>query len=416
MMKMLPTSTSTCPEQQPVFLRRRAGVQDGHCHGDGNHMLNSSLLLSLTSDGKEKSKKKTGKHFVSFKFKSGKSSMIGVGGASAIVLFMLLSIPFRSYLKKNARYSHFHHSDSESEHIMDMEQSTLLRSRSLRRDDKNEQVGSCHHLPSIYWINLDKSKERRKALEKSMKKSGIVNERRIAASGAKEASDLINSEQLIFHPDITIYPGNGQPSFKKHPENIYTYNEAACLLSHLKAIKQAYDDGRETALIVEDDALLSSVFCDAFDAYVAQAPTGWKVLQLATNNPHVVMQGSLMHEPFISWQRYHHSSRAYLINRSGMETLLGKVHSTTLSGDSVWSVQEFPSVVADEAIYTFIGDTYYSTGLWVDTSQLDSTIQKHQVEGRWADPYSIVAGKEREQLAMKSRPHQLIYLTVLCSL
>eukprot|EP00957_Ditylum_brightwellii_P108802 8299633-Ditylum_brightwellii.AAC.1 len=95
-------------------------------------------------------------------------------------------------------------------------------------------------------------------------------------------------------------------------------------MSHLKAIKQAYDDGREVALIVEDDALLSSLFCDEFDDYVAQAPEGWKVLQFATNNAHVIKFGSLMHEPFISWQRYHHSTRAYLINRAGMETLLGK--------------------------------------------------------------------------------------------
>ncbi|KAL7437719.1 hypothetical protein ACHAXM_005805 [Skeletonema potamos] len=387
MMKML-LSTSTCPGQQSKYflLRRR---------GNG---------LSLTSDdGKKKSKKKTGKQPASssLNFKSSKSSTM-IGGASAIVLFVCLSFPFRNYLKRTPRHSHFQHSASDSAHSsIYMERSTSLRSR--RRDDKNEKDGSCHRLPSIYWINLEKSKERRNALVKAMKKTGVVNERRVAASGAKEASDLIKSKQLIFHPEIKIQRGNGEPSFKKHPENIYTYNEAACLLSHLKAIKQAYDDGRETALIVEDDALLSGVFCDEFDAYVAQAPVGWKVLQLATNNPHVVMQGSLMHEPFISWQRYHHSSRAYLINRSGMETLLGKVHSTTLTGESVWSVQEFPSVVADEAIYTFIGDTYYSTGLWIDTSQLDSTIQKHQAKGRWADPYSIVAGKEREQVAMKSQ-------------
>ena len=65
--------------------------------------------------------------------------------------------------------------------------------------------------------------------------------------------------------------------------------------------------------------MLGLFFCDEFDDYIAQAPEGWKVLQFATNSPHVVMQGSLMHEPFISWQRYHHSTRAYLINSNNAE-------------------------------------------------------------------------------------------------
>eukprot|EP00984_Skeletonema_dohrnii_P005535 scaffold1955_cov106-Skeletonema_dohrnii-CCMP3373.AAC.3 len=229
-----------------------------------------------------------------------------------------------------------------------------------------------------------------------METSGIVDQHRVAAYDTKQTAALINSKQLMFHPQIQVYAGNGDPSFWRHPDNIYTYNEAACLMSHLKAIKQAYDDGRDVALIVEDDALLSSLFCDEFDDYVAQAPDGWKVLQFATNNPHVVMHGSLMHEPFISWQRYHHSTRAYLINRSGMETLLGKVHFTNLTGGSV-TVR----VASDETIYTFTGDTYYSTGLWIDTSDLDSTIQKHHTKGRWEHPYSFLEGKEGEQLAMK---------------
>ena len=385
---------STRYHQSSGLLRRRGG------------MLTNSLLSHGNDDDDDDANKRNKKlnlgrqsaaSLKSCKCKS--STMVIRKVLSTIIIgFLLMSFPFRNYVKRTPPHRESPHY-SEADHTTDMEQSTLLRSRRNRR---NERSTSCHQLPSIYWINLDESKERRNALVKSMETSGIKDEHRVAAYGTQEASDLIISKQLIFHPQIKIYPGNGEPSFKKHPENIYTYNEAACLLSHLKAIKQAYDDGREIALIVEDDALLSSIFCDEFDTYVAQAPEGWKVLQLATNNPHVVMQGSLIHEPFISWQRYHHSTRAYLINRSGMETLLGKVHSTTLTGETVWRVQEFPSVVADEAIYTFIGDTYYSTGLWVDTSQLDSTIQKHQAKGRWQHPYSDLAGKEREQVAMKS--------------
>ena len=72
-------------------------------------------------------------------------------------------------------------------------------------------------------------------------------------------------------------------------------------------------------------------------------------------------------------------------------------------------------MVADEAIYTIIGDSYYSTGLWIDTSALDSTIQKHRVVGRWERPYSIVEEKENEQVAMKREtpPAQLFGRSLL---
>ncbi len=295
-----------------------------------------------------------------------------------------------------------------------VEQRNFLRPPKPLRGVK--KTNACRHLPSVYWINLDKSKERRYALETSMELTGLVNQHRVAAYDAKQVVASMDSKQLVFHPLIKIYAGDENPSFWKHPMNIYTFNEAACLMSHLTAIKQAYDDGHEVALIAEDDALFSSFFCGEYDKYVAQAPIGWKVLQFATNNPHVVMQGALMHEPFISWQRYHHSTRAYLINREGMETLLGKVHSTDISGKSIWSIQEFPSVVADEAVYTLIGDTYYSTGLWVGTSELDSTIQnKNKPKTNWDNPYAHLEEEKSKQLVMKTQatPAQLFDRSLL---
>mmetsp|Transcript_5338 Transcript_5338/g.8822 ORF Transcript_5338/g.8822 Transcript_5338/m.8822 type:complete len:1000 (+) Transcript_5338:185-3184(+) len=350
------------------------------CHDDLT--LGDPVSISLSQD--DAAKKKKNGSFLSRKV------IISI----ATVTLILAYFPVKLMLKGFSRQPHLPNSLAEAKDVM--EQSPLLRSRT-----KDERSSSCHHLPSVYWINLDMSKERKNAIVKSMESAGITDQHRVAAYDTEQTTALLTSSQLVFHSKIQLYPGDGNPSFWKHPDNIYTYNEAACLMSHLKAIKQAYDDGREVALIVEDDAAFSSFFCDEYGDYVAKAPEGWKILQFATNNPHVVMHGSLMHQPFISWQRYHHSTRAYLINRSGMETLLGKVHSTTLTGRSMWRVQEFPSVVADEAIYTFTGDSYYSTGLWIDTLDLDSTIQKHKTNGRWVHPYSRLQGREREQINMK---------------
>eukprot|EP00985_Skeletonema_marinoi_P012581 scaffold6087_cov96-Skeletonema_marinoi.AAC.4 len=64
-----------------------------------------------------------------------------------------------------------------------MEQVPFLRP--LRRDERS---ASCQHLPSIYWINLDVSKERRNVLVKSMESSGIVDQHRVAAYDTKQTT------------------------------------------------------------------------------------------------------------------------------------------------------------------------------------------------------------------------------------
>jgi GR25 family glycosyltransferase involved in LPS biosynthesis len=276
-------------------------------------------------------------------------------------------------------------------------------SSSARRNHDNvtlrkEADASCQKLPHIHWINLDESKERRESFLKSAESVGIVNQHRVAAYDSKQVAALIDSKQVIFHPQIKFYAGDGQMSYLKHPDNIYVFNEAACLLSHLQAIKQAYDSGHELAFIAEDDASFSDIFCDEFHAYLALAPKGWKVLQFATNNPHVVQHGSFLSEPFISWQRYHHSTRAYLINRAGMETLLGKLHSTTSTGRSMWRVEEFPSLVADEAIYTLTGDTYYSLDFGSIQQHWSRQFKRRGMDQKDAGNIHIHSLKERKEI------------------
>ena len=358
--------------------------------------MNHSDLFSLRQRGCKRNDRSLGSISRSLydddgkkKKKSFKQRSVSSLGSNAATIVLLLSIPIAGALVGAIMKKLF--------------ASFQTRQPSPVRRKKVLLTESCKKLPHIYWINLDESKERRQLFMETIKASGVVNQHRVVGYDGKQAAALIDSKELIFHPQIKVYAGNGERSYLKHPDNIYVFTEAACLLSHLDAIKQAYDSGRELAFIAEDDASFSGIFCDEFHAYLEKAPEGWKVLQFATNNPHVVQHGSLMSEPFISWQRYHHSTRAYLINRAGMETLMEKVHSTNSNGSSVWRVQEFPSVVADETVYSFIGDTYYSTGLWVDTSQLDSTIQtkENRPQGRWQNPYLFLEGKERDQIKMK---------------
>ena len=266
--------------------------------------------------------------------------------------------------------------------------------------------------PPIYWINLDKTSDRRRAMQASFQSLGISNTHRVSATNIQKTTALWQSGHLVFHPQVQLHHATQEPEvpiWKKHSENIYHFSEAASLQSHLNAIKQAYRDGHDLALILEDDAMLSATFRDSLMDYVSShAPKDWKVLQFATNNPGLILHGALLHEAFVSWQPYHWSARAYLINRAGMQTLMDRSHSLK-AGRDVWSIQgQHPMVVADEVIYaSLMSDAYTSTGLWVDAFQFESTVQSESSEYISSvvssSSYSA-AGDMTKQVAMKSEP------------
>ena len=62
-----------------------------------------------------------------------------------------------------------------------------------------------------------------------------------------------------------------------------TLHNAAHTISHLNAIKQAYVNGLETVLIIENNAVLTKSFLENWKAYADLAPLDWKILQWTTN-------------------------------------------------------------------------------------------------------------------------------------
>lgn len=191
---------------------------------------------------------------------------------------------------------------------------------------------------------------------------------RVIAYTSNRAMQLWEKGQLVFHPSISIRSASpGSQQWKDHLNDVYDQKEVACFLSHLTAIREAYEAGHELALILEDDALITSRFHRNWFHYVGLAPEDWKILQLATSNPQVGRHGAHLLDPFISWQPYHWCARAYLINRAGMQTLMDNHYSTNNLNQFTWNMNSFPALVADEAVYLFVGGAYTSTGLWIDS-------------------------------------------------
>ena len=118
----------------------------------------------------------------------------------------------------------------------------------------------------IYWINLDRSTDRKMRMEKMLQDPVFTGKpvQRIHAIDGKKY-DIYNKIKVV----------------KKQNTNL----EYACLLSHLKAIKIFSESKYNTALIFEDDVTLEfkKYWKKSLRKIITDAPDDWEIIQLCYN-------------------------------------------------------------------------------------------------------------------------------------
>lgn len=158
-----------------------------------------------------------------------------------------------------------------------------------------------------YYINLDRSIERRQKLEKEFKKYNINNYTRIKAFDKK---------------DIKTYR-RGELEGTTYVNDYYAENhEVAITMSHLKAIKTAYDNGDKEALIFEDDVSLQlyPTWKKSFSSIIKSLPGDAEILQMVSNKKIDILDFALTKRP--NDVSTHGCAGAYLINKKGMEKII----------------------------------------------------------------------------------------------
>jgi GR25 family glycosyltransferase involved in LPS biosynthesis len=150
----------------------------------------------------------------------------------------------------------------------------------------------------IYWINLDRSIERRNNMEIIMNKINVKNTRIKASDGKLEKV---------------------KESFKTTLDT-NSSSEYGCLLSHLRAIKQFWESGLERCLILEDDITLEFMkyWKNDINSIITQAPGDWEIIGLSqtlNNNSKIIGD----YTPY--WHGFY-STVSYIINRKGAEKIM----------------------------------------------------------------------------------------------
>lgn len=185
----------------------------------------------------------------------------------------------------------------------------------------------------VYVINLKRSTDRWTSFENEMKNINFTNYTRIDAVDGKQITNRSGGSvnDIEFINDFE----NGSIS------------ELACTLSHLKTIKQAYSDGLEHALILEDDVLTTLVPFWTFSLTdiiksIDQKHPDWHTLSLFNLQVKSMKVGQ-----FEPTQPYT-GTGAYIINKRGMKTIMDKSYvDNSFKISSQWC----DAPIADKYIY-----------------------------------------------------------------
>ena len=218
----------------------------------------------------------------------------------------------------------------------------------------------------IYYINLDRSPQRKKFMEHQFEHYNITNYKRISGVDGKQLNNILKDNI------------NGSSFTNNYPD--LTKNEVGCLLSHLKAIKTAYNNNLQEVLILEDDCSLDLMFFWEDDKITSLLnklnKPDWEIFQLYTGN---CIDFNFKKCTLQTGKKDCWGCVAYLINRKGMEKIINFIKTNNQNEiilGKYFNNNLFPTRGQSDVFLYQIAKTYYlDTPLfYTNNSNLQSTI------------------------------------------
>ena len=219
----------------------------------------------------------------------------------------------------------------------------------------------------IYVINLERSKDRFNNI-KSHEEKYDIKFNIIKAVDGKNIKN-INNGQFDYKNNIINYINNG--FLRKY--------ELACTLSHLKAIKTAYDNNDEYSLILEDDISFSLVplWDTTLLKIIDNAPKDWEFISLYSLN-------KCSENKLYEYKDYYNYNcwgmAAYLLNRKGMETIINKLYNKSTNSFFLdKNLSRLRNSTTADGLIPVLLKSYFTKQLFFcinNKDEMDSTIHK----------------------------------------
>ena len=251
----------------------------------------------------------------------------------------------------------------------DFREESIKIIKKLKEKESSEDIFSTI---KKYYINLDRSTERRESIENEFRDYDVKNYERIKACDSKGIKNIGGGK----FDDIEFE--------NKFYKNI-SLNEFSCTCSHLKAIKKAYDDGEEMAIIMEDDLkfTLNPYWLKPLKDIIENLPEDLEVLQLASQHYGTLDLWNFLKKREIKTdykkvelihrkKELYTCAICYLITRKGMK----KIHDTFYKNSKlIFPNYKEKNIVIDTGVFDFMNTYSLSPPFFLtDSFELDSTI------------------------------------------
>ena len=206
----------------------------------------------------------------------------------------------------------------------------------------------------VYYINLNKSTERRERTENILKQINLIPIRISAFDGSllKADSKIIYSNLVKIREDLN--------------------KTLSCCISHLEAVKKFHESEDELAIICEDDICLDyQKYWDvSIDDVINDAPEDWEILQLSLTT------NSTDFDSIYSKLRPLSSAVCYVINKKGSANIM-KLYNFE---NEKWDVSKFGErCESDYCLYVQTKTYIYHRPMFTYPDINDSTIHNNDL-------------------------------------
>lgn len=207
----------------------------------------------------------------------------------------------------------------------------------------------------IYCISMPTSIDRRARVMKSARKHGLKVSFSPGIITGGNADDTVPTPFAFKTHGIRFVLWDGtvrQPHLLKTYKGV-TYGQLGCVTAHALLMQTIATGKAPYALVIEDDVDFDLVpfWPISLAKYVADAPSGWEILQVQCGSPRRICEGGGRYETNISAGTF-----AYCVSRAGAKRFWNE-HYNLLTNTFLYKydLEAFPgNVVADWYIYRIL--------------------------------------------------------------